>query len=106
MPYIKQEDRIVYEKELSALIDKLVDYFSKEPTQIVNNRAGHLNYLITSLINRFYTRLTKKLGLKIRYSDYNEIVGFLESCKLEFYRRQIAAYEDKKTQESGDVFNI
>lgn len=104
MPYIKQEDRKLYDKEINQLVDKLVEVFATEPTKIRSNRAGHLNYIITVLIKRFYTKLDSKLGkLGLRYADYNEILGLLECAKLEFYRRQIAIYEDKKIKSEGDV---
>jgi len=41
---------------------------------------------------------------KPSYSDYNALVGVLECAKLEFYRRAVAAYEDKKIKENGDVY--
>jgi exonuclease I len=104
MPYIKQEDRALYEVEINALVAKLVKVFSEEPTKIVNNRAGHLNYIFTKIIKEFYSTLASRLGLGVlRYSDYNEIVGFLEACKLEFYRVFIAPYEEEKREENGKV---
>ena len=38
-----------------------------------------------------------------RYTDYNEIIGFLECCKLEYYRKKAGPYEDVKEQENGPV---
>ena len=38
------------------------------------------------------------------YADYNALIGVLESCKLEFYRRAVAAYEDEKSTVNGDVY--
>jgi hypothetical protein len=105
MPYITQNDRQYYEKELNLLVDKLVEFFSNEPTKISSSRAGHINYLITSLIKRFYTKLQKKLlhSDQLKYSDQNEIIGALECAKQEWYRRQISIYEDSKIKENGDV---
>ncbi|MBU2542645.1 hypothetical protein KJ785_03735, partial [Patescibacteria group bacterium] len=62
----------------------------------MESRAGELNYSITKLL----------LALKGagKYKDYNELVGALESAKLEFYRREIAPYEDIKVEENGDVY--
>jgi hypothetical protein len=78
MPYIPQEDR-------EALL-------TVEPVN-----PGELNYAITRLVLDF-------LGVNAAYADYNTVVGVLESCKLEFYRRAVAAYEDKKIEENGDVY--
>lgn len=56
---------------------------------------GILNYIITKLL--LSTSPTN-------YYDYNSLVGVLECCKLEFYRRAVAAYENVKIKENGDVF--
>ena len=37
------------------------------------------------------------------YADYAEVLAALEAAKLEFYRRHVAPYEDKKIKENGDV---
>lgn len=103
MPYIKQEDRKLYEAEIQTLVDKLINVFSEEPTLIANNRAGHLNYIFTKILQEFYLGLSKKLGTKMRYSDYNEIMGMLHCCMTEYYRTVIAKYEDEKIKENGEV---
>lgn len=75
MPYIKQTDR--------------------EATPL---NCGELNYMITKLCKRY---------LEIKgenYQNYNDIIGALEGAKLELYRRKIAAYEDLKIKENGDVY--
>lgn len=59
--------------------------------------SGELNYILTCIVGQYYTE----------YGDYqaiNDIVGALEGCKLEFYRRVVAPYEDKKIEENGDVY--
>jgi len=86
MPYIKQSDR----ERLDPRIKALADAIDKD------QRAGELNYSITKLF----------LALKGegRYKDYNELIGALESAKLEFYRRQVGPYEDDKVKENGDVY--
>jgi hypothetical protein len=103
MPYIKKQDRLVYDTEIDSLVSRLVEVFHDEPTRVAGERAGHLNYIITTLLLRFYKKLTKRFGLKIRYADYNEIIGVLECLKLEMYRRQVATYEDEKIKSEGDV---
>lgn len=101
MPYITPEYREHYEPELDALIQKFMLSGDKESTSCF---AGHLNYVITSLITRVYTDYLKKEGgLNLNYSDHNEIIGLLECAKMEFYRRKTAPYEDKKIKENGDV---
>jgi len=38
------------------------------------------------------------------YKTLSEFIAELECAKLEIYRRQIAAYEDYKIAQNGDVF--
>ena len=65
--------------------------------------AGGLNYCFTTLCIRYLCiRYLHKFGEK--YQTYNDIMGALEGCKLELYRRKIAPYEDKKIEENGDVY--
>jgi hypothetical protein len=58
---------------------------------------GELNFALSTLINNYFDR---RGG---RYQTINDIIGALESAKLEFYRRVAAPYEDTKIQENGDV---
>ena len=60
--------------------------------------AGELSYMFVITIND-YIRLKKE-----SYQTYNDIIGALESVKLEIYRRLVTKYEDKKIIENGDVF--
>src|SRR5438045_3727129 len=58
---------------------------------------GDLNYLFT----RLYLRYLRNKGES--YQSYNDIVGALECCKLELYRRLVGHYEDEKREANGDV---
>jgi hypothetical protein len=79
MPYIKREARFDLDKGRLPIT------------------PGELNYILTSEIQRYiYCRGEN-------YQSYNDIIGALESCKLELYRRKIAPYEDEKIKENGDV---
>ena len=60
---------------------------------------GELNYLLTSLCLDYIA-----LAPAVSYGLLNEVVGVLESVKLEFYRRVVAPYEDKKMLDNGDVY--
>lgn len=96
MPYIKQEPREALKPELDALKRKLfnLDGFNAD------GRAGILNYLITDLLDTCYGPLSEA-----KYKDYNEAIGMLECCKLEFYRKAAAPYEDMKAKENGTVLD-
>lgn len=59
---------------------------------------AELNYVFTETIAQYL----QKNGAS--YAVYNEIIGALECCKLELYRRKIAPYEDIKIRENGDVY--
>jgi len=84
MPYIKKEDRKVFDDLVKKLkIDE-------------NTPSGELNYLITKI-------LLKATGKKRTYKRLNELKGVLGCCGSEFYRRVIAPYEDEKIFRNGDL---
>jgi len=90
MPYIKQEHRDKLDNQIENLADKIDGLFIWG-----QHRDGLLNYTITKLIKDLYPDAT--------YHDYNEVIGLLESCKLEVYRKMVAPYEDVKELENGSV---
>jgi hypothetical protein len=86
MPYITKDARNFWKEELNALLEYVTS----------NTPVGELNYLITKI-------LLKALGKSPNYERYNAIIGVLECCKLELYRRQIVPYEEKKIKENGKL---
>ena len=61
-------------------------------------KGGELNYQISQLLNDF-------VAMKgLSYATINEVVGAVESAKLEFYRRVAAPYETLKACQNGEVF--
>lgn len=83
MPYIKQERR----EELDGYEDNFE--YAENP--------GELNYQLTTLVRNYFERHKN-------YQGINDILGALEGAKLEFYRRVVVPYEDKKIVENGDVY--
>lgn len=81
MPYIKKETRLA----LSS--DKRIP-----------DTPGELNYCFTKLCIDYLAIRNES------YQTYNDIIGALECCKQEVYRRLISKYEDKKINENSDVF--
>ena len=79
-PYIKKERR----KEI-------------EKYNFVGENPGELNYNITKLILQY-------LEGGESYSSYNEVIGVLECCKLELYRKVISKYENQKCEENGEIY--
>ena len=96
MPYIKKEQREELEPELGALIQKMMSM----PEFHSNGRAGILNYVITDMLDSCFGPLSDA-----KYKDYNEAIGMLECCKLEFYRKAAAPYEDMKEKQNGKVLD-
>ena len=87
MPYITQAER-----------DTMADdknWLNGAPTI---DTPGKLNYVVTRLCQAYLLQNCE------RYQTYNDIVGVLESCKLELYRRRIAFYESVKCELNGDVW--
>lgn len=87
MPYITQRSRDIIEED--NRIGKLFE---------VVDTIGDLNYIFTRLCQEYLKRSGE------HYSTYNELVGVLECCKLELYRRKVSIYEDEKIEENGDVY--
>lgn len=87
MPYIEYEARCRL-NDLEAVI---------ESTRLKN--PGELNYAFTLIASEYL----KNNGLN--YQHINDIVGALEGCKLELYRRVASWYEDEKLENNGDVFH-
>ncbi len=64
---------------------------------VAPGNPGELNYCLTRLCIEY-------AGSHPNYERLNAIIGALEACKLEFYRRMVAPYEDGKIRENGDVY--
>ncbi len=87
MPYIAEEQRWTVDDPINDLLEQ-IDRHGADAA------PGIVNYIITRL-------LLARFGNS--YRAYAMAVGVLETCKLEFYRRAVAPYEDKKIHENGDV---
>lgn len=80
MPYLKFNEK-----------EQLLDH--PYPT-----RPGELNFLITDLCLRYWTKSPQN------YQALNDIMGALEGAKQEFYRRKAVPYEEIKIRENGDCY--
>ena len=89
MPYIGTAER--------QLLDPSIEAVSIRIAKVHTARPGDMNYAISQLIRKVY-------GEKLKYHDYNEIIGILECCKEEFYRSRVAVYEEKKKILNGDLY--
>jgi hypothetical protein len=83
MPYINMEDRVrLDEYDVGGAFDHLT--------------AGELTYVL-------YRILLNALPPNFRYTDLHRVLGATEAAKLEFYRQQVAPYEDDKIQTNGPI---
>jgi hypothetical protein len=62
----------------------------------MSENAGQLNF-------RFFCLCLDYWKSKPNYQGINDILGALEGCKQEFYRRIVGPYEDEAIQRNGDV---
>lgn len=84
MPYIPQRER------------EEIDFKTNLLTPVIETE-GQLNYAMTRLAIAFARRNGNN------YAAYSKSLAAFEAAKLEFYRRHVAPYEDKKIAENGDV---
>lgn len=89
MPYISAQDKAKFAAALA---------FFKYAVEIHGISNGELNYLITSLGLEYLRRHGTS------YNTLSDVVKAMECAKLEFYRREVAPYEDKKIEQNGDVY--
>jgi hypothetical protein len=61
--------------------------------------AGDLNFLLTM------TALTWLSAKPRNYDSLNAVIGALEACKSEFYRRLVAAYEESKLRTNSGAID-
>ena len=80
MPYIKTEQR------------------EQLKTRGAEN-AGELNYSLTRVCIDYI------ISMGLNYAHINDVLGALEGCKQEFYRRMVVDYENDKQHKNGDVYS-
>ncbi len=84
MPYIKPERRKVFNAHLEACSREI-------------GGEGELNYCIYKLSTLLISRIGES------YDKLSMCSSAMEHAKLEWYRRKLAPYEDKKIEENGDI---
>ena len=89
MPYIPSSDRQKFAPALDMLHDAVTAHGLSN---------GELNYLMTTLALLYIERH----GMS--YNTGSDVIKAFECAKIEFYRREIAPYEDSKIVANGDVF--
>lgn len=81
MPYIPEFERDLY-----------------DPVAVPAKTQGQLNFQITCLLKQYLD------AHGYSYETFNDILGAVEGAKLEFYRRKVVGYEDRKIEQNGDVY--
>lgn len=86
MPYISPKVRKELEEELENLLHVLKD-----------KALGDFTYVLYCIVNTYVEERAKS------FHTYADVIGMLEATKLEFFRRAVSPYEDRKIEENGDV---
>lgn len=95
MPYIKKQKRNeILEKDDPFGDGTIFHHIIAEHIET----PGDLNYAISVLVGLY----VKYKGMS--YTNASEALTAMDGAKLEFYRRVLAPYEDKKIKENGDVY--
>lgn len=92
MPYITEEKRERLQVGLAVLLFGIEELRDEDPSSL----AGVLNYVFTRLC-------LDTLPRNPCYNDWNTVIGVLESCKLEMYRKKVSPYEDLKEGLNGEI---
>ena len=90
MPYIDQQ----YRHSLDNAIQTVTEDIELKSSMTKASPAGMVTYVVYKLIVKFFSG---------SYLKFATGIGVLICSAMEFYRRKIAAYEDEKIKENGDV---
>lgn len=82
MPYIKQDDRLFFDRHLNC---------------IDTNNKGDLNYCVTQLALQHIKSHEKS------YTNISEAISALVNAADEIKRRLLIPYENQKIEENGDL---
>ena len=97
MPYIKKEDRKIYDSDIESLIEKLNAY--NDPLMPFRIPSGDVVYILYKLLTKVYGFKNSNFEIK------HKALGILESAKLEYYRKVMAPYENQKEKENGEIIS-
>jgi len=89
MPYIENKVTRLNGKPRREEMDKIVDLMLKQGVKV----NGDLNYILYKFAKSIIPS----------YNNYKNIIGELNCCAKEIYRRLVVPYEDSKIKENGDV---
>ena len=84
MPYIKPERRALFDSHLEACATEI-------------EGEGDLNYCIYKLSSLLIGRIGES------YDKLSMCSSAMEHAKLEWYRKRLSPYEDRKIADNGDI---
>ena len=84
MPYIKQDDRMKFDKHVKKLVSEI-------------ESTGEINYVISTIL----IGMMKKHGKD--YDELNGLMGVINCVQQEFYRKVAAPYEELKEKDNGGI---
>jgi len=90
MPYISPDDRRQYESALNLIINRLSQRDFK---------PGDITYVLYSILVRVARELEHEQG----YAGMSRVRASVQDAADEFYRVEMAPYEDQKIRENGAV---
>ncbi len=94
MPYIKEEHR----QTIDPIIAELKRSFVNITLDDENVKLECVvNYAILKLLSEMYSGKT--------YDEINDVIGMLECCKLEYYRKVAAIVNDQSEYDFGEIVN-
>lgn len=83
MPYIKENDRDFFNPSLDEIVDSI-------------QNPGDVCYCVYYMLKKVFEKDKK-------FKTISSLIGEIECAKMEFYRRIVVPYEDKKIIENGDI---
>lgn len=102
MPYIKETDREIFDKEIDNIVTIFKCSFKNKPCK-ENNLTDEEFMLLLGKINYCFSRILSSLMGDVTYNKISMITGVIENIKQEYYRRVAQVYENKKIAENGDI---
>ena len=91
MPYIPRENKLAYMDALAEIQDAFASAEAGD---------GDLNYVLTQVAVAWLMYHNPPYGYTMR----SRVLAAFEGAKMEYYRRVMAPYEDRKREDNGDVF--
>lgn len=88
MPYISEDARQHYDSALNLIVNRLSER---------NFRPGHLTYVLYAISVRVLRAMDPS------YTFMSRVRASLNDASDEFYRVEMAPYEDEKIKENGAV---